>query len=180
MADPTMAALQWPLQGRMLTDGVDGLPDLRWSAMTPADLPAVLVVEQQAYSHPWTQRNLQDAMSAGNLAQLLWTGDVLAGYFVAMPGVDEVHLLNITVAPALQGRGLARLMLGALGLWAMQLNKPWVWLEVRRSNVHAIAVYERHGFKQVGMRKDYYPATRAGREDAIVMTLALATQEDQA
>jgi ribosomal-protein-alanine N-acetyltransferase len=169
----------------MFTAGVDGLPQgLRWSAMTPADLPAVLAVEQQAYSHPWTQRNLQDAMGAGNLAQLLWAGEAhdaqLVGYFVAMPGVDEVHLLNITVAPAWQGRSLARLMLGALGLWALQLNKPWVWLEVRRSNVRAIAVYERHGFQQVGVRKGYYPATRAGREDAIVMTLALARPEGDA
>jgi ribosomal-protein-alanine N-acetyltransferase len=71
-------------------------------------------------------------------------------------------------------------MLGALGLWALQLNKPWVWLEVRRSNVRAIAVYERHGFQQVGVRKGYYPATRAGREDAIVMTLALARPEGDA
>lgn len=184
MAESTLAALQWPLQGeqaRMFTGDVEGLPqDLHWSAMTPADLPAVLAVEQQAYSHPWTQRNLQDAMGAGNLSQLLWAGEALAGYFVAMPGVDEVHLLNITVAPAWQGRGLARLMLGALGLWALQLNKPWVWLEVRRSNARAIAVYERHGFKQVGVRKGYYPAARAGREDAIVMTLALARAEGQA
>ncbi|ARU06561.1 ribosomal-protein-alanine N-acetyltransferase [Comamonas serinivorans] len=141
--------------------------------MTPADLPAVLAVEQAAYSHPWTTRNLQDAMGAGNLAQLLWAGEVLAGYFVAMPGVDEVHLLNITVAPALQRRGLAQLMLQMLGLWALHLDKPWVWLEVRRSNARAIAVYERHGFKQVGVRKGYYPAASGQREDAIVMTLAL-------
>lgn len=180
----TLPLLHWPLQGeqaRVLITDVHGLPaDLRWAAMTPADLHAVLPIEQLAYSHPWTQRNLQDAMGAGNLAQTLWAGDELVGYFVAMPGVDEVHLLNITVAPAWQGRGLARLMLGALGLWAVWQQKPWVWLEVRRSNTRAITVYERHGFKQVGVRKDYYPATRTSREDAIVMTLALAAPQEGA
>ena len=178
---PTPAMpLSWPLQGeQLLADAPAALRGgLRWSGMGEADLPSVLPIERAAYSHPWTPRNLQDAMGAGNLAQLLWHGDALVGYFVAMPGVDEVHLLNITVAPKHQGQGIARLLLDVLALWALQLGKPWIWLEVRRSNERALAVYQRYGFAQVGLRKAYYPDTRTTREDAIVMSLALNTTGD--
>ena len=176
----TALPLTWPLQGdQLLADAPVALRDgLRWSAMCEADLPTVLPIERAAYSHPWTPRNLQDAMGAGNLAQLLWQGDELVGYFVAMPGVDEVHLLNITVAPQRQGQGIARFLLDVLALWAMQLGKPWIWLEVRRSNERALAVYQRYGFEQVGLRKAYYPDTRTTREDAIVMSLGLNQPAD--
>ena len=176
----TAMPLTWPLQGdQLLADAPAALRDgLRWSGMSEADLPTVLPIERAAYSHPWTPRNLQDAMGAGNLAQLLWQGDALVGYFVAMPGVDEVHLLNITVAPKRQGQGIARYLLDVLALWAMQLGKPWIWLEVRRSNERALAVYQRYGFEQVGLRKAYYPDTRTTREDAIVMSLGLNQPAD--
>ena len=179
-ADQPVEPLSWPLQGQLLQADAPATlrQGMRWSGMTADDLPAVLAIERAAYSHPWTPRNLQDAMGAGNLAQLLWQGDALVGYFVAMPGVDEVHLLNITVAPKRQGQGIARYLLDVLALWAMQLGKPWIWLEVRRSNERALAVYQRYGFEQVGLRKAYYPDTRTTREDAIVMSLALNPASD--
>ena len=77
-------------------------------------LRAVLAVEQSAYAHPWSQGNFMDALRSGNQSQLLVADDVLLGYFVAMKGVDEVHLLNITVAPDYQRQGWARAMLDAL------------------------------------------------------------------
>ena len=181
-ASPYPAHWQWPLQGQVLLDDAPAhlRTKLHWAPMHADSLAAVLPVESAAYSHPWTQRNLQDAMSAGNLAQLLWAGDALVGYFVAMPGVDEVHLLNITVAPKQQGQGLARFMLDVLALWALQQGKPWIWLEVRRSNTRAIDLYLRHGFEQVGLRKGYYPDTRTTREDAIVMSLNLQPSQTKA
>ena len=100
-------------------------------------------------------------------------GRVLLGYVVAMPGVEEVHLLNITVAPAHQRQGWARCLLDALVLWSRGQRAQWLWLEVRQSNQGARRVYERYGFKQVGVRKAYYPAAPIGREDAIVMNLPL-------
>ena len=69
--------------------------------LTPARLDALLAIENSAYSHPWTRGNFIDAMAAGYQAQLLVADGQILGYFVAMRGVDEVHLLNITVAPAL-------------------------------------------------------------------------------
>ena len=75
-----------------------------------------------------------------------------------MKGVDEVHLLNITVAPAFQGQGWARLMLEALAIWSRGEGATWLWLEVRARNPRAMNVYESQGFRRVGQRKAYYPA----------------------
>ena len=153
--------------------------EVRFEAMTPARLPAVLQVEQSAYPHPWSERNFLDSLLAGYQAQLLVAGSAespgLLGYFVAMKGVDEVHLLNITVAPASQHQGWGRVMLDALGVWSRGQGAQWLWLEVRVSNTRARWVYESHGFKQVGMRRHYYPASpdQPKGEDAIVMSLAL-------
>jgi ribosomal-protein-alanine N-acetyltransferase len=153
--------------------------EARFEAMTPAWLPAVLRVEQSAYPHPWRERNFLDSLHAGYQAQLLAAGPAeqpeLLGYFVAMKGVDEVHLLNLTVAPACQRQGWARLMLDALGLWSRAQGAQWLWLEVRVSNARARAVYESHGFRHVGTRRNYYPASAAlpRGEDAVVMSLKL-------
>jgi ribosomal-protein-alanine N-acetyltransferase len=144
-------------------------------------LDEVLRVEQRAYAHPWSYANFLDALHSGYQAQMLVadcdTGygatPVLLGYFVAMKGVDEVHLLNITVAPEYQGQGWSRMLLDALALWARGAGAQWLWLEVRVGNARAIKVYEAHGYRRVGLRKDYYPAGQGQRENAMVMSLPL-------
>jgi ribosomal-protein-alanine N-acetyltransferase len=90
-----------------------------------------------------------------------------------MKGVDEVHLLNLTVAPAFQRQGWGRVMLDALAIWSRGQGAQWLWLEVRASNERALRIYERHGYRRVGERKNYYPAAFGKREDAAVMSLRL-------
>jgi ribosomal-protein-alanine N-acetyltransferase len=148
-------------------------PGARFEPLTLSRLDDVLDVEYSAYSHPWTRGNFTDAMASGYQAQLLVAGDQLLGYFVAMMGVDEVHLLNITVAPAYQKQGWARVLLDALALWARGRGAQWLWLEVRVSNERALHVYQAHGFRRVGERRRYYPAPAGQREDAVVMSLPL-------
>ncbi len=148
-------------------------PEVRFEPLLPARLPRVLAIEQSVYEHPWSLTNFQDALSAGYEARLLIADHTLLGYFVAMKGVDEVHLLNITVAPTFQRQGWARLMLDALAIWARGQGAQWLWLEARTSNLRAMQVYERHGYRRVGQRKAYYPASHGQREDAIVMSLRL-------
>lgn len=147
--------------------------EVRFEPLTPAHLDAVLHVEQCAYAHPWSRGNFTDTLASGYEAQLLLAGDTLLGYFVAMKGVDEVHLLNITVAPEHQRQGWAHVMLDALALWAKGQAAEWLWLEVRVSNLRAMAVYEAQGFRRVGQRKNYYPASSGQREDAMVMSRRL-------
>ena len=147
--------------------------EARFEPMTPERLDAVLATEQSVYSHPWSRRNFADTLAAGHNALCLLAGDELLGYFVAMPGFEEVHLLNITVAPAYQRQGWARVLLDALALWARGRGAQWLWLEVRASNLRAQQVYEAYGFRRVGERKRYYPAAHGQREDAVVMSLPL-------
>ncbi|QIL71301.1 ribosomal protein S18-alanine N-acetyltransferase [Diaphorobacter sp. HDW4B] len=147
--------------------------DPHFELLTLSRLEALLEVEQSAYSHPWSRGNFIDAMSSGYQIQVLLRGDELLGYFVAMQGVDEVHLLNITVAPAFQRQGLAHLLLQALVLWSRSQNAQWLWLEVRVSNTRAREIYEKFGFRRVGERKRYYPAEMGEREDAVVMSIQL-------
>jgi ribosomal-protein-alanine N-acetyltransferase len=141
----------------------------------------VMAIEQSAYSHPWTRGNFKDSVAAGYHLELLLIQDPghnhgqerVAGYLVAMEGVEEVHLLNITVAPAWQGQGLGTRLLQALCEWSRQRLAQWLWLEVRASNTRAQQVYQHFGFKRVGERKHYYPLSPGQREDAVVMSLLL-------
>lgn len=148
-------------------------PEAQFEPLTLARLAAVVHVEKLAYAHPWNEANFRDAIQAGYQAQVLVAAGEVLGYFVAMKGVDEVHLLNITVAPQYQGQGWARLMLEALAIWARGDGAQWLWLEVRVGNLRAMRVYEQHGFRRVGQRKAYYPAGFGKREDAIVMSMRL-------
>ena len=147
--------------------------------MTTADLEAVLAVEASAYSHPWTRGNFIDSLAAAHWAELQHDDDgALRAYYVAMPAVDELHLLNLTVAPTWQGRGHARALLDHLCGRARQSAIQRVLLEVRPSNQRAQHLYRQQGFQTVGLRKGYYPAWQGQREDAIVMSLALGDPMD--
>ena len=143
------------------------------SLQQPGQLDALMAVEQRAYSHPWSRGTFTDSLASGYQIELLLGGEQVIGYFVAMPGVEEAHLLNITVAPEFQQQGWSVVLLDALALWARGRGAQWLWLEVRVSNLRARQVYEKYGFQRVGERKRYYPSASAEREDAIVMSYAL-------
>ncbi|MFM6985921.1 MAG: ribosomal protein S18-alanine N-acetyltransferase [Hydrogenophaga sp.] len=159
-----------------------------WVPLSADILPLVVEVEKTAYSHPWTVGHFSDTMNAGHHTQVLLgealpgdvglpslaDGRVLIGYLVAMQILDEVHLLNITVAPAHQRQGWARFMLDALVFWSRTQGAQTLWLEVRTGNTPARALYAACGFRPVGVRKAYYPAGHGQREDAVVMGLDLS------
>lgn len=151
----------------------------RFEPMNEQRLDAVAALEQQAHVHPWQRRHFADCLASAYEAQLLMAGDTLLGYFVAMKGVEEVHLLNITVAPEHQRQGWARVMLYALALWSRGQGAQWLWLEARDSNTRALQVYKAHGFRHVGVRRQYYPAAQGRREDAVVMSLKLEAAPTQ-
>lgn len=147
--------------------------EAQFEPLVETRLDEVVTIERAAYNHPWTRGNFGDSLQSGYQAQVLTAAASVIGYFVAMKGVDEVHLLNITVAPALQGQGWGRVMLDALAVWSRGQGAQWLWLEVRVTNVRAQRIYEHHGYRRVGERKGYYPATGGKREDAVVMSLKL-------
>ncbi|MBX3605128.1 MAG: ribosomal protein S18-alanine N-acetyltransferase [Piscinibacter sp.] len=142
--------------------------------MGVGQLDAVMAIETAAYAFPWSRGNFVDSLASGYPARLLYgaQGELL-GYFIAMAGVDEMHLLNITTAPAHQHRGHGRFMLEALVTLCRERAAQRLWLEVRRSNPRAQELYRRFGFVPVGVRKGYYPAPLGQREDALVMSLEI-------
>ena len=142
------------------------------SPMSTAQVDAVMAIEVAAYPFPWSRGNFIDSLAAGYPTRVLYGGGgELLGYFVAMGGVDEMHLLNITVTPAVQGRGHARTLIDALIALCREQKARELWLEVRAGNERARAMYLHLGFTQVGVRRGYYPASFARREDAVVMSL---------
>ncbi|CAN7320422.1 ribosomal protein S18-alanine N-acetyltransferase [Trinickia sp. LjRoot230] len=146
------------------------LADRYMSPMTDADLDEVALVEREAYEFPWSRGNFEDSLRNGYFGVCMRhvTG-TLIGYCVLMPVVDEMHLLNLCVAPPAQRNGAGLALLREAARIARGKGLAGLLLEVRPSNVRAVKLYERFGFMTIGRRKNYYPARHRGREDALVM-----------
>jgi [ribosomal protein S18]-alanine N-acetyltransferase len=144
------------------------------SPMTESDLDEVAAVERSAYEFPWTRGNFEDSLRNGyyGICMRHVTG-ALIGYCVLMPVVEEMHLLNLCVAPLAQGRGAGLALLREAVRTTRAQHLDSVLLEVRPSNPRALRLYERFGFAVIGRRKNYYPARHRSREDAIVMRYIL-------
>lgn len=136
--------------------------------MTPDDLDAVLAIEEAVQEFPWTRGNFADAIEAGYDAWVMREADRVVGFAVLMHAVDEAHLLVIGIAPERQRAGRGRALLEFLAARARTAGITRLLLEVRPSNLPALAFYRQAGFAEIGRRRAYYPA-RDGREDAIVM-----------
>lgn len=137
--------------------------------MTTLDLPAVLAIEEQVHHSPWSQETLREYQSRG-AAFVLVHEDKIIGYAFFSVVQDEAELLNISIADSCQHRGYGSELLKTLIKQLQEEGVEHIYLEVRRSNKSAIHLYEKHGFKQLSVRKDYYPA-ETGREDALVYSL---------
>lgn len=160
--------------GSARVDSATAIEHFHFTPMRQADLLAVAAIEGEVYAHPWSIGNFADSLVSNYQCWVVRdTAALLVGYFLVMLAPDEAHLLNITVAPAYQGRGLGGLMLERVRAISRSHAAPAVLLEVRPSNPHALAVYRHVGFRQIGLRKGYYPAADQQREDAIVMRLDL-------
>lgn len=140
--------------------------------MLEQDVDSVLRIEQRVHAHPWTRGNFSDALDSGYICKVAELGGEIAGYAILMPAPDEAHLLDIGITAEHQGKGLGGELLEQMTNLAITLGMKRVLLEVRPSNAAALALYCKHGFRQIGLRRGYYPA-RAGREDAIVMERTL-------
>jgi len=140
----------------------------RFAGMTDADLDAVAAAEARIYAFPWTRGNFADSLAAGHGAWLMQQDGHMVGYAVLTQVLDEVHLLNISVLPELQRRGRGSALLVHVVSQARLHAATRMLLEVRPGNLAGLGFYRRHGFVEIGRRRDYYPA-HEGREDAIVM-----------
>lgn len=140
--------------------------------MAAGDLDAIMEIEPHIYSHPWSRGNFSDSLNSGYSAWVLLHDTKIIGYALMMMVLDEAHLLNLSIAKAYQKQGLGRMLLEHMIKIAQELGAANMFLEVRPSNVSAIALYENIGFNEMAIRRGYYPAHN-GREDAVLMGMAL-------
>ena len=138
-----------------------------------SDIASVMVIEHQAYPHPWTSVNFDESLAAGYHGLKLVDQGAMVGYLVWMPVVHEAHLLNFTIAPARQRRGLGQWMLDQLVRQLRAQGFEQLLLEVRQSNSGAVRLYQRNGFVELATRRGYYPAAAGHREDALVLMCRL-------
>ena len=129
----------------------------------------VAEIERMCFSDPWSERMLRehlDNQCAAALTALGEDGTVL-GYAGILVVLDEGYVTNVAVRPAYRRQGIAADLLGIFDRFAQGSHLSFLTLEVRSSNAPAIALYEKMGYQQAGLRKNYYEHPK---EDAIIMT----------
>jgi ribosomal-protein-alanine N-acetyltransferase len=136
------------------------------------DLKLVSCIEQATQFVPWTEKIFHDCLQVGYQGHVLHDDTQILGFAVLALGASECHVLNLAITPERQGQGLGHFFMRRLLTMLKYLNVEHVFLEVRVTNQAAQSLYKKLGFKQLGYRKEYY-AAKQGREDAIVMSLAL-------
>ena len=140
--------------------------------MVLADLDAVVAIEREVFLFPWTRGNFSDSIDSGYHCLVLEQEWSLFGYGVMTIGAEEAHLLTLSIAAGSQRKGWGERLLRHFIHIAKEQRARSMFLDVRESNHAAARLYERIGFRQIGKRKDYYPAM-GGREDSLVMELML-------
>ena len=143
-------------------------------AMQVEDIAAVVAIERQVEFHPWSAQQFVDSLAAGTRGTVIVAGATIVGFCLLQPVLDEANLLLMAIDPKCQGKGLGFQLLEQ-SVDRLGDGCVMVFLEVRQSNAAAIGLYEKSGFHQMGVRKNYYPADRAlfanGKEDAVLMAL---------
>lgn len=148
-------------------------PETWFRPLVESDLESVMAIERDLYEYPWTPGNFRDSLNAGySCWAMIGPGHDLIGYAVLMLGAGEAHLLNLSIARAAQRRHHGTRLLHYLIGATRRYGATRLFLEVRPSNLPGRALYARNGFVEAGRRRDYYPA-RTGREDAIILSLAI-------
>ena len=138
-----------------------------------ADVTAMWAIEKASFPTPWSRWSLL-AEFGHRHSHLLVAGPPSPhpwqtwGSLIFWVVLDEMHILNLAVHPEHRRRSIARRLLAEGLAQARKLGAELAWLEVRTSNLAALALYESFGFKEVGRRPRYYDDTQ---EDALLLTL---------
>jgi ribosomal-protein-alanine N-acetyltransferase len=154
------------------TEGEAGAFRLR--RMTRRDLPEVLGIERRAFSNPWPPSTFEGEIQNQGLSFPIVVVDEgtgrIAGYVIYWIIRDEAQINNVAVHPDYRRRRVGETMLREILAALRTESVEFISLEVRAENAAARALYEKLGFKQIGIRKEYYTNPV---EDAIVMGLTL-------
>ncbi|TCK17630.1 [SSU ribosomal protein S18P]-alanine acetyltransferase [Thiogranum longum] len=146
----------------------------RLRPMTVNDLERVMAIEPLAYEFPWSEGIFRDCLRVGYCCWCYEENGELLGYGVMSVAAGESHILNLTVHPESQRKGIGRKLLMHFIQLARRHGADTLMLEVRPSNTAAIRLYDAMGFNEMGRRRNYYPSEN-GREDALLLALDLTT-----
>ena len=140
---------------------------IRLEQMTDAHVAQIAELEKLCFSDPWSESSVASEL---NNRLSLWLvaldGDTVAGYVGSQSVLDEADMMNIAVHPDYRRQGIGRDLVLALSDALKEKGIRGLMLEVRASNAPAIALYEQLGFRQVGMRPNYY---RNPKENALIL-----------
>ena len=136
------------------------------------DFDRLYEIELQAHLVPWSLGTLKNHQGERYLNLKLIENNQIIGFAICQTVLDEANLFNIAILPNYQGCGFGKLLLGELIFKLKERGVQTLWLEVRESNP-ARFLYEKIGFNEVDIRKNYYPKPSGGRENAVVMACYL-------
>lgn len=142
------------------------------SQIEACDFERLYEIEQQAHLVPWSFGTLKNNQGDRYLNLKLIENNQIIGFAICQTVLDESTLFNIAILPNYQGCGFGKLLLGELIFQLKEKGVQTLWLEVRESNP-ARFLYEKVGFNEVDIRKNYYPKPSGGRENAVVMACYL-------
>jgi len=142
------------------------------SQIEASDFDRLYEIEQQAHLVPWSFGTLKNNQDERYLNLKLIENNQIIGFAICQTVSDEATLFNIAIVPSHQGNGLGKLLLNELIIQLKEKGVQTLWLEVRESNP-ARFLYEKIGFNEVDIRKNYYPKPSGGRENAVVMACYL-------
>lgn len=141
-------------------------------AIQQQDYERLFEIEQAAHLVPWSKGTLLNSQGDRFLNLKLTENGEIIGFVICQTVLDEATLFNIAIDPKYQGQGYGKRLLAALISQLKSKDIATLWLEVRESNP-ARKLYDASGFNEVDIRKNYYPTTDGGRENAVVMALYL-------
>ena len=136
-------------------------------AMEREHISGVAEIEKICFSEPWSEETVLDAFKAGTKFFVATSGNLVVGYVGISCIIDEGYITNIAVLPEYRNKGIGTALLNRLFSLARDLELSFISLEVRESNSKAISIYDKLGFKNEGLRKNFY---NNPRENALIMT----------
>ncbi len=140
---------------------------------TPDDIPQLCEIEIATQIAPWAAETFDKCFQAESQGWVITQSeDKIIGFILVLLQMGECHILNLCIDPNQQHQGYGTKLLLAALTDAKQQGAVIAYLEVRRSNANAIALYQKMGFSKVGERKNYY-LTKEGSEDACVFAREL-------
>ena len=144
--------------------------DIEITKMLEVDLPSVVGIERNSYDYPWNENIFRDCLLSGYTCVVAKKSDLIVGYAILSSALNEAHILNFCIDKGYRNLGFGHQLLDYLINQSKVNGTEKIFLEVRPSNIKAIALYIKKGFEKIAKRPSYYRHVN-GREDADVYLL---------